>query len=300
MQVIVPQAQHANDWTEGISGKVLLALLGSIFGFVSSYALEQIKRRREPRKQLSWEMKTDYSQVDINAEIKEKVRILYGDTPVENLYVTSCILSNTGNRVIKNQTIRFKLAQDVAILEHYLDPEPEREIGVSKVSDPDLTEREKMYRIDHLERSQQVRFVFVLAGREIKPPTLHPKNEEGDVQFVKREVARVTEDQEHVRPFTMALFFFLVIPVILSSLPTDLAFGGSLIFVIRVLLFIPLIPHIVPVARIVERLIAHGITRKSVDQPLTIYGDSPSIVLGDRPIVTNNWATTVEGDEPQI
>jgi Tetratricopeptide repeat len=70
-------------------------------------------------------------------------------------------------------------------------------------------------------------------------------------------------DQEHLRPFLLALFAFIVIPLVISPLndvlneDIGLSFGGAVLFLVRLLLLIPILPHLVPVARLTVQIVGH-------------------------------------------
>ena len=140
-------------------------------------------------------------------------------TPNQNLTAITCVVSNTGNRVVKNEQIRFNFGDQVEVLEHSADPKPEPELGVSQIQDHGLGTSDFLYRIGQLEIGEQVRFLFVLASHNpIMPTTPHAKNDEGDVQFVRRGAERIVADQEHLRPFLIALAAFIFVPLILNPI----------------------------------------------------------------------------------
>jgi hypothetical protein len=243
-----------------ITGGAIVAVLSAILGFVSAYAISQIQRRREPRKQLSWELQTEEVQLEVSSEIKERVGVLYRDTRVQNLTAVACQVSNTGNRVVKNEQVRFNFGDQAQVLEHSLYPPPEPELDAAQIDDHGLTDLDFVYRIGQLEIGQQVRFLFVLAGpNPIVSPAPHAKNEEGDVQFIRRGTERIVADQEHLRPFFVTLFAFLVVPLIISPLSGEFGFdfGGAILAAVRVVLLIPLLPHIAPIARLAQQLVVH-------------------------------------------
>lgn len=238
----------------------VVAVLSAILGFASAYVIYQIQRRREPRKQLSWELHSEEAQLEVSSEIKERVGVLYRDTRVQNLTAVTCAVSNTGNRAVKNEQVRFNFGDQTQVLEHSLYPTPEPELGVVKVDDHGLTSLDFVYRIGQLEVDEQVRFLFVLSSQNpITSPAPHAKNDEGDVQFIRRGTERIVADQEHLRPFFVTLFAFLVVPLILSPLSDAFGFdfGGAVLAVVRIILLIPLLPHLAPVARLAEQLVVH-------------------------------------------
>ena len=259
-------AAKGSSFSSVIENPAVVAILAAILGFVSAYAIYQIQRRREPRKQLSWELHSREAQLEVSSEIKERVSVLYRDIRVQNLTAVICVVANTGNRVVKNEQVRFNFGDRAQVLEHSLYPAPEPELGVVQVYDPGLTSLDYVYRIGQLEVDDQVRFLFVLSSQNpIDPPAPHAKNEEGDVKFIRRGTERIVADQEHLRPFFIALFAFLVVPLIVSPLTGESGyFGGAVLAAVRAILLVPLLPHLIPVARLTQQLVVHYLSSDSM------------------------------------
>ena len=307
-------AYHLNLADSGSSSSIaeeaIIAVLAAILGFASAYALYQIQRRNESHKQLSWEIQTVEAQLEVSSEIKERVSVLYRETKVENLTAVKYVFSNTGNRALKKEQIRFNFGDQVQVLEHSLFPKPEPELGVVQVNDHGLTSLDYVYRIGLLEVGQQVKFLFVLASHNpitsLKP---HATSEEGDVKFIRQGTERTVADQEHVKPFLLALFAFLVVPlvlpVVLSPLNNDefsFNFQAVALAVARIALLIPLLPHLAPVARLTQQLVAHYLSVTSgteVETENTVGGGQfYGPVLQGRGFSHITFAPPVEATEP--
>lgn len=248
---------HAVDDTsivEALSNKYLLALVASLFGFLFSMLLEWRRNRRIPRKQLSWEIYIDTRLVEIESSLAGQVLVSYSGNPVENLTSVNFKVTNTGNSVVKNQFLRFAFPERAKMLEATLDPAPEPELGVRDVSESADSHRERRFELGHMEVGQSVGFHFIADGGDWSSWTgVHPFNAEGGVDFQRRDVARVKADQEHIRPFFIYLVILLVVPFIFD-VSTSPAFGIARL-VCSLVLVVLLIPHLWPVARLVERLV---------------------------------------------
>ena len=278
-------------FADSVTGKVSFLVLTAIIGFVSAYVLEQVKRRREPHKQISWDMDIERGLVAVSPSVKERVQVLYRNSPTDNLHAVRFRASNTGNQLIKDQYIRFEFGSRTTILDEGLDPSPPRELGVEQARMPDLPDNETRYVIKHLERGQEVNFLFVVAGQDAGQPVPYPYNEEGNVDFTPRDVARVTEDIEHVRPFVFWLFLFLVVPPVFSSVGSgDLfyLFGDAFMALLRIVLLIPLLLHLRPVARLAQRCVSKLIADVKASREVRISGGGNVALLSENSTLNGN------------
>jgi hypothetical protein len=262
-------------------GKASFLVLTAILGFVSAWVLAQLNRKKEPYKQISWDMDVERGLVAVNPSIRERVQVLYKNKPIDNLYAVRFRASNTGNQVIKNQYIRFEFSPLTSILDEGPDPLPPRELGVEQARTSELSEHETRYVIKHLERSQEVSFLFVVAGKDAGPPIPYPLNDEGNVDFIPRDAARVTEDIEHVQPFVFWTFFFLFIPSVFTSTGYFGIFSDAFVTLLRIVLLIPILPHIWPIARLAQRCISRFIAEVKTSQEIRISGGESFAFLSE-------------------
>jgi hypothetical protein len=248
------QATSDTSLWDVLSNKYLVALAAALFGFFFSTLLEWRKNRKLPHKQLSWDAQVDSRLVEIESSMAGQILVTYAGKVVENLTSVIYRVTNTGNSVIKNQFLRFTFPERSKILKVYLDPEPEPELAVTEVTDAKKSREERRFELGHLEVGQSVQFRFLSDGGDWGTWTgVHPFNAEGNVDFQRRDVARVRADQEHVRPFFMYLVLLLTLPpfISLSILPlTDVARLAIALALIGLL-----IPHLAPVARLTERMV---------------------------------------------
>src|SRR5258707_3568478 len=85
--------------------KLLLAVISAILGFLASYGLDKIKKRREPRKELSYDLRATDPLVDIAAQVTDKVQVFYATRNVRNIYYIAFDLENTGNMMVQDQFV---------------------------------------------------------------------------------------------------------------------------------------------------------------------------------------------------
>jgi hypothetical protein len=238
-----------------LTEKILLLIGGALVGFLSTYALDRIKTRREPTKRLSWDASVRRALIEVSDDIKSKVRFLYEGTQIATLTHIRCTITNTGNRVVKDHVLRFPFPTEVKVLEHYLDPVPEHELGVARIEDS--PEGHFRYRIGHLERNEAVVFNFVTAGGELGEWQPHSRNAEGDVDFQRRDVTGVKQDQDHLFPFLMILLLLQTLPTAFNVFALSYV-GDAASSLIRLGLIAALLPHVRPLVRIVERLVTRA------------------------------------------
>lgn len=194
-----------------------------------------------------------------------------------------------GNKVAKGHQLRFSFGPDVRLLEAYLDPSREPELQVKETDESRSKTNQRIYQIGHLEKQQEVTFRFALDGQPPRDRQPHPFNAEGDVAFVRRDMSRIREDQEHLQPFLTYLLLLIIIPPLFRGLLSNVgplaAAGLGLVFLLL------LAPHIGPTGRVIAQILAllsstrprghqatisvnggRGVPNLLVAQDATIYG----------------------------
>ena len=241
----------ANQGLSDLQQKFVVALVSAIIGASTTLLAYFLKARSEPRKRISWDSSIDpgFAAID-DPEIRDKLSVTYGHVSVKNIFSIKYRISNTGNRVIKGQQIRFSFPEENQVLEAYLSPTPEPELKVERISS--LNPQEVIYKVGHLERDQDVQFRFVTAGENGTKWKAVPSNEEGDVDVQKRGVAEKKDDRTHVRPFVISVFLFLTVPYALSSSLLDEPIAESLSTITRFTFLAYSLFHLSPVARTIR------------------------------------------------
>ncbi len=115
--------------------KVTVALVSAVLAFIGSFILLQFQKRRESKKMLSYDTFIRKGLVEVEEDVKEKVKVLYEGNEIKDLYHVACNVQNTGNTVVTNQYLRFEFSVGTSIVDKYYDPEPERELAVEESTD---------------------------------------------------------------------------------------------------------------------------------------------------------------------
>ncbi|MEU7172952.1 MULTISPECIES: hypothetical protein [Micromonospora] len=216
-------------WSDLGENKLLLAVFTAAIGFLFALAIERIKSRKALRRQLSWDVRV----VDQLPQVRKgggvgKITVSYGNVEVENLTHVILSFENTGNSVIKNQYVRFRFPEEAKILEIALDPEPEPELGVTEVDEGKTSPSDRRYLIGHLEAGQNIRYRVISDGGKWHDwAGVHPFNEEGGVDFQRRDAVRAREDEEEVAPFVRSLITIITFLSLTVVAPPFLNFGTA-------------------------------------------------------------------------
>jgi hypothetical protein len=269
-------------WSSLWSNSYFLAVFTAICGFIFAVILQRIQDRRAPRKAISWD-----AEIERPARLKKdennRIGISYSGTPVQDLFQVKIRVENTGNTVVKNEYVRFKMPDEAKILEISPYPTPEQELGVSEDDSLVLGPRERRYKIGHLEAGQNVSFLIVTDGGAWAAwQDIHPYNEEGNVLFEQRDIARAKEDAEEVQPFirNLAAFLLLTILVSITPSPESYAFGG--------LALIPCVSIFIAAPRIV-RVMLKLIGNKEQSRYSVTITDAKGVQVGDTNTQTNRY-----------
>lgn len=249
--------------------KIVIALVSATLAFISSYILAQIKQRREPRKQLAYDIEVREGIIAVEEQIKPNLIMLYNGKEIRDLYQMSINIENTGNTVVKNQYVRFEFSPDVEIIETRFEPKPELEMGLEETDTSNISlQFERRFLMKHVERGKTIGFRFILTCNHMPSVKLHPYNETGDVEFVPRITTRVSDARYHLQTFTILLFWFLLIPPIFYAFPDLL--GTTAAGLIKLVLFLLILPHLRPSAKVISEFLLRFTTHASDEQPLRL------------------------------
>lgn len=210
--------------------KVLVAIVTAILTLIVGYILFQLKERREPRKRLSYDLKTRHGLVAIEESIARYISLTYKGRSADKLTYVRCDIKNTGNTVIKAEFLRFEFSEGSQILDAYTEPLPPREYGVSEIAEPSLKPHERRYQIQHLEKQQQVGFRFVLSDTPEPEPRIVPFNEDGDVEVTAASISRAADDRQRIEHFIYLFVLSLIISQVFSLLPAFLGIALSFMY----------------------------------------------------------------------
>lgn len=293
VNAIVAAAKGGSGGGSNIVEQVALSAVSAFFGFACSYALGRIGARRDPRKEISWEAVLDRGVLAVGPEIRENVNIHYKGENVKDLAALTFRITNTGNRVVKNEEVRFAFSSGSRILDAYFEPTPEPELRAAFVDSSSEAALERKISIGHLEATQEVTARLIVAGQGDPEYKVHGFNEEGDVKFQRRDASRINQEQDHVVPFIVTLIFLIVLPPILESffgLTVLSEFSNVLTNVIRLILFIFIAPHILPVARLVRRITTRWLVSPEPATSVTVQGENAQVVAASGQVENLSFA----------
>ncbi|WP_260636027.1 hypothetical protein [Streptomyces angustmyceticus] len=255
MPMIITLAADASNLTD-MQQKLIVGLASAFVGVFGTLLAYFLKSRREPRRKVSYDSATEPGLGGIDPKLRDKLRISYAGTHVEDLYSAHYRIANSGNSVVKNQRVRFSIPDDVRLLELILAPEPEPELKVQR--SPESSRSQIIYTIGQLERGEEVSFGLVLDGKNAPQWRVKTSNEEGDVDVAQRGAQRNIEDRAHVVPFLTSVFFFLFLPPAISGFMLYEALSDALTSLIRLAFLIFCMIHLLPTLRLVRETFFSG------------------------------------------
>lgn len=211
--------------SETLRNGIILAVISATLGFITNIIVENVKRRNEPRKQLS------YSQIiksgivgTIEPDIANKVSVSYNGKPARNMYYAIFNVENTGNKQVNDCKVRFEFTEGSEILDVFFDPEPIPEIELEILKEG-VGSNEAKYNIGFLKPKEQVGFRFIVKGIESNNSVSKQSNDivlshyfhnsNGDVKFILKVPREVGDDIKVIKSFTIVCLGILIfIPLI--------------------------------------------------------------------------------------
>lgn len=257
-----------------LESNFLIAVIGTIVGSIGTLVVNYISSRKEPHKRVSWDATAEPGLKNIDPDIRRKLRIDYNGVLVEDLFSVKYRLQNTGNRVVKNERLRFTFPADAEIVEAYLSPEPEPELKVSEESVASTNER--VYLIGQLERGQEVNFRFVATGKEAASWKAVPSNDEGDVVVEQRDAPRTQENAAHIAPFLIWTLLLFAAPSVIDL--GDL-FGGLLTGVTAFVCLVFAIYHLQFAARVIRDVLVSLSSRRTTSDVNAVARDGGKVLI---------------------
>jgi hypothetical protein len=270
---------------------VAVAVLSAVLAFLSGYALAKVSKKKGSGKELSYNLSITNGVVQVDKDVKERVKILYNNELIDNLYNVEFELENTGDTVVKSQEIRFEFPEDTRILDFSFDPTPEPEMGATKIeTGAGLKLHERKCRISQIERGQKVGVQFAVTNKsDIQEVKIHPFNELGDVEFLPREIAKQMSDKEQVKKFLIYSILYLLIPTIFDSF--SVLYGEIMAGVARLFILFNLFKLIAPFSEVIADIITHFASDMDTDkgryidingkvgESIIVTGDSNTVAL---------------------
>jgi hypothetical protein len=265
-------AQPLSDFWQKALVAAIGAAVGGAIGLLTGVYLDRRKAKREPLEQISYEknIRSWKNLVPSLPEISKKLSVNYNTVSIENLYVVSCIIENTGNKPIRDQSVKFTFPSDTVLLDQYLDPQPDMDVGLK----PDNLVGEQFarrYQFGHLGTGERVGFHFIATG-DRNPDFGRPvlRSEKSDAQLVERGTLKIADDSKHIQPFLIKVMTFAA----LAALSFTFSFGsypirliGLVLLPFQIGILILLLPDIAPVTRLFTELVKNSLTRSRTSSP---------------------------------
>jgi hypothetical protein len=261
VHTLADSAQLTDVLVNKLGFPIILAIISGLVSYVAGRRLEG-KKNQATLKQLSWDLKVNARLVEVKDELKEQVQVRYAGSAVENLTTVVVRIFNTGGATVKDEYVRFAFPEGARVLEVGLDPTPEPELEVSEVTE-DVPPGDRKFRLGHLEPEQSVGFRVISDGGDWAGWSgIHAKNVEGGVAFVRRDVSRVRADQEHIRPFVVQAVLLVLVQLVFDIGGNFGDFAQLLRIAATLLVSGLMVPHLLPVARLVEQLVVRSLTKQ--------------------------------------
>jgi preprotein translocase subunit SecF len=240
---------------------VAVAFLSAVLAFLSGYALAGIGKKARSGKKLAYSINIESGLVNVEKNIKDKVKVIYETEEIVNLSNVKFELLNSGDSVIKSQEIRFEFPETTRILDFYFDPQPQPEMKVEKIYDSGIKEFEKKCRIGHIEKDQQLGIHFIVTGESEITLIPHPFNENGDVEFISRSTAKALSEKEQISRFLSLLIMYFLIPPIFSAF---FSLGELMAGVARLTILLSLFRFIVPFSEVIADIVSSWLKKKII------------------------------------
>jgi hypothetical protein len=264
-QTVLTQPAQANPFLDkAFLQNVALTVLSAVLAFLGGYALAGISKRSGSGKRLSYNLDVETGLVNVEKNVKERVKVLYEGKEIVNLSNIKVDIENTGNSVVRSEEIRFEFLQGTQVLDFYFEPTPEPEMNVEKMTNSGVREFERKCRIGHIEKGQKLGVRFVVTSDSDIQLKLHPYNEHGDVEFVSRSATKTLSEREQVARFLSLLIMYLVIPPIFSIFSL-FPFSEIVAGVVKLALLLALFRFIVPFSEVIAELVSKWLSFEGKD-----------------------------------
>ena len=118
-----------------MADEIIVVLISVVVGGVVTFL---ITKHFKQKKSLAYQIVSKMSLINVNPEVRDKIKIDYDGTPVENIYSFKVRIINDGNVPIKNQPILFQFDKEAKVLVADYNTKPEREFGEIKRENADV------------------------------------------------------------------------------------------------------------------------------------------------------------------
>lgn len=276
-QCLAQSNEHSNNFFENnrdFIEKAIVALISGTLVFIINYFLA-IRKEKRDSKELSYTIQIDELAKREDSPIKSDIKIAFKDSVVEDLSFVTCNIKNTGILVVKNEELRFTFDTDCNILEDYVFPISEPEIGFTKLEINHLRhEFERKYKIAHLVPNKDITLNFVISGTK-NQPIIHDFNEDGDV-IVNETTKNKKRSQERIlNNFIYVNFIIFILNRFLGYINnyTEDEFLELIIGLVNLSFVVFNLKLAIDVSKIIAEII-FGFINKGRDSSINIVGNS--------------------------
>ena len=211
-------------WDDIIKILIYLVAGGAITFFITKYFRQ--------KKSLAYQIVSRMSLVDVNPEVRDKIKIDYDGTRVENIFSFKVRVINDGNVPIKNQPLLFEFDKEAKILVADYKTKPEKEFGEVKRENAGALNGSKFIigLLNPKSKREEIEFNFLTIDNKNDDITLYAKGEnlrvrEISSKFYKSLVVAVV-------PFLAVTAMVLLLLLFVSPLDRIVAYTAMAFFLV--------------------------------------------------------------------
>jgi len=167
-----------------MSNELIIALISLVGGGVITFLITKYFRER---KSLGYQIVSKMSLINVNPEVRDKIKIDYDGKPAENIFSFKVRIINNGNVPIKDQPILFEFDKQAKVLVADYNTKPEKEFGEIKREDTSATNEVKfvVQLLNPKSKKEQIEFDFLTIDNKNDEIKLHAKGENLKVHEVR-------------------------------------------------------------------------------------------------------------------
>lgn len=279
--------------------KVAIAVVSAIATLAANYTLQVLKKKDEPKHQISHYTSIKKGVVEVEKDFQEKISILYNSQKIANdFYYVVCEVKNTGSLAIKDEHIRFEFSKGTRFIDVFA-PDTKKEMGVEDLeNDPSfkLENYEKRYKISSLKKCEKIIFRFVVVPTEGESLTMTPHNTNGEVEFILGSLKEVEDERYNLTKFITLFLIFIIVPPVFDAIPF---FGSMVALWARLSILFLIYPFIEPISKIVAQAVLRRDykTEDLVKEFVSVTGSDNNVIY-----LSGNHTTDIIsiGREPEL
>lgn len=252
--------------------EIIAAIVGALVTFpltiisaILIYAWTEKRQKSKLRAEITYSKTLEIPLKVAKDELKDKLRISYGNTEIENLYFYNLRIANTGNKNTKNIMFTCLFAEGTRSIDPAfprISTTPEREVGPITQDKSMNKEYEYRFQIDSLGKGQIVNVDFLTLNNPSPSfDIIFRPNDDNELNIIEGEISLAktftfgSDDLEtNLKGAVFGVFGFLITVSLFSFIPfIGTSIGASLGSIFLVLTMRSSLPIISYVARILKR-----------------------------------------------